>query len=82
MKVHSNIAQALDEGSMAALIMLDLSIAFDVIDHPITLKSLEFSFGIKEKALTRIQSYLTDITQYVSVTDKTSPDVGFIFCVL
>jgi len=47
--VHSDIAVALDEGSMTALIMLDLSAALDVIDHPILLKRLEFSFGIKEK---------------------------------
>jgi len=40
LKVHSEIAEALDEGSMTALIMLDLSAAFDVIDHPILLKRL------------------------------------------
>jgi len=40
LKVHSDIAEALDEGSMIALIMLDLSAAFDVIDHPILLKRL------------------------------------------
>jgi len=44
--VHIDIAQALGEGSMTAFIMLYLSIAFDVIDHPILLKCLEFSFGI------------------------------------
>jgi hypothetical protein len=44
--VQSDIAEALDEGSMTALIMLNLSAAFDVIDHPILLKYLEFSFGI------------------------------------
>jgi len=49
--VHSDIAEALDEGSMTALIILDLSAVFDAIDHPILLKPLEFSFGIKEKAL-------------------------------
>jgi len=47
-KVHSDIAEALDEGSMAALTMLDLFAAFDVIDHPIHLKCLEISFAIKE----------------------------------
>jgi len=43
--VHSDIAEALNEESMTALIMLDLSAAFEVIDHPILLKCLEFSFG-------------------------------------
>jgi len=79
LKVHSDIAEALDEGSMTALIMLDLSTAFDVIDHPILIKHLEFSFGIKKKALTWVKSYLTDRTQCVSVANKTSPDVGLLF---
>jgi len=39
--VHSAIAEGLDEGSMTALIMLDLSAASDEIDHPILLKRLE-----------------------------------------
>ena len=50
--MQSDIAEALDEGSMTALIMLNLSAAFDVINHPIILNCLEFSFGTKEKALT------------------------------
>jgi len=41
----------LDEGSITALTMLVLYAAIDVIDHPILLKSLESSFGIKEKGL-------------------------------
>jgi len=40
LKVHSNIAEALNEGSMTALIMLDLSTVLNVIDHPILLKRL------------------------------------------
>jgi len=52
LKVHSDIAEALDEGHMTSLIMLDLFAAFDVIDHTILLKRLEFSFGIKDTALT------------------------------
>jgi len=65
LKVHSDIAEAIDEGSMTELTMLDLSAAFDVIDHPILMKRLEFSFGIKEKALTWVKSCLTDIIQCV-----------------
>ena len=41
-KVCSDFAENLDEGSMTAFIMLDLSAAFDVIDHQILLKHLEF----------------------------------------
>ncbi|KAK2150662.1 hypothetical protein LSH36_396g02009 [Paralvinella palmiformis] len=54
LKVHSDTAEAFDEGSMTALIILDLSAAFDVIDHPILLKRLEFFFGLKEKYYYRL----------------------------
>ena len=37
LKAHSDNAESLDEGSMNALTVLDLSSAFDVIDHPILL---------------------------------------------
>jgi len=40
LKAHSDIAEALDEGSMNALTVLDLSSAFDVIGHPILLECL------------------------------------------
>ena len=50
LKAHSDIAEALSEGSMTALIILDLSAAFDVIDHPILLKGLECSFGNQGKS--------------------------------
>ena len=68
-----------DEGSMTTLIMLDLSAAFDVIDHLILLNYLEFSFGIREKALNWVKSYLNDRIKCVSVVDKTSPDVSLLF---
>ena len=55
LKVHNDIGEALDEGFTTALIILDLSAAFDVIDHLILLRSLKFSFGIKEKALTWVK---------------------------
>ena len=58
--MHIHIAEAHGEGSLPGLIMLDLCTAFDVIDHLILLKHLEFSFGIKEKAFTWIKSYLVD----------------------
>ena len=34
-KVHSDISDSLAEGSMAALVLLDLSAAFDAVDHSI-----------------------------------------------
>jgi len=45
----------LDEGSPAALIMLDISAVCDIISHPTLLKYLKVSFGFKLKALTWIK---------------------------
>jgi len=61
LKVHSNIAEALDEGSTTAIIMLDLSAAFNIINRPILLKRLEVSFGI-----TWVKSYLANRTLCIS----------------
>ena len=49
LKVHSDIVETLHEGSMTALIMLDLSAAFNAIYHPILLKRLVSSGGLAVK---------------------------------
>ncbi|XP_062616752.1 uncharacterized protein LOC134278448 [Saccostrea cucullata] len=51
LRVHHDIVAALDSGSCVALIMLDLSAAFDVIDHSILINRLEIGFGISGSAL-------------------------------
>ena len=51
LKVQSDIMSALDNGSIAVLLMLDLTAAFDTIDHCTLLKRLEETFGITGKAL-------------------------------
>lgn len=54
--------------------MLDLSAAFDVIDHSILVKRLKFSYGIGGDALAWIESYLTNRHQRVAVLSSTSAD--------
>ncbi len=49
------------------LLMLDLSAAFDVIDHDIPFRRLEYSYGIVGSALRWLQSYLGDRSQRVSI---------------
>ena len=55
-KIQSDILQALDTGRVAALVLLDLSAAFDTIDHSILTERLHKSFGISGDALTWIIS--------------------------
>ena len=49
--VKNDIEQALDDSNAVFLVMLDLSAAFDTIDHDILMQRLEHGFGIKGTAL-------------------------------
>ena len=61
--VFNNIAEALDKGLYIMLIMLDLSAAFDVVNHEILLRRLEFTYGFSDQVLNWFHSYLTDRSQ-------------------
>jgi hypothetical protein len=50
-RVVSDILSALDSGSLALLVMLDLSIAFDNVDHYILVTRLAQSYGLTGSAL-------------------------------
>ena len=50
-KIHSDLAVALDKNKICLLILLDMSASFDTIDHGILLKCYETYFGISEKVL-------------------------------
>jgi hypothetical protein len=65
LRVLSDILQAVDRGDVATLILLDLSAAFDTVDHDIMLQRLQFSFGIVGAAHRWFQSYLLGRSQYV-----------------
>ena len=62
-RVLSDILMALDRGNLAALALLDLSAAFDTVDHCSLLRRLCVSHGISGAALSWISSYLTDRLQ-------------------
>lgn len=72
LKVHSDIAEAMDQKSSSVLIMLDLSAAFDVIDHPILFSRLEHTFGLTSWSLQWMKSYLQQRDQCVKIGDATS----------
>ena len=58
---------ALDDGKVSVSTLLDLSAAFDTIDHNILLHRLKHAFGITGTALSWIRSYLSDRDQTVVV---------------
>ena len=71
-----NDLTASDSGSIPILTLLNLSAAFDTIDHSILLTSVESTFGIRDLALSFFRSCLQDRTQAVTVTGiKFSPSL-------
>ena len=64
-KVQNDILSALDAGSSEILLMLDLSAAFDTIDHDILLSRLCTVYGITGDALDWFRSCLTGRIQRV-----------------
>jgi len=74
-KVLSDVLSAIDNGSVAALVFLDLSAAFDTVDHEILLRRLE-SFGIGGCTLRWFKSYLVGRRQFVcTFSSSSSPTV-------
>ena len=65
LKVMSDIFTATDQGSIGLLGLLDMSAAFDTVDHEILLLRLESSFGISGTALAWLRSFLSGQTQQV-----------------
>ena len=53
--------------------MLDLSAAFDTIDHDHLFELLQNRFGIKGTALDWIKSYLGNRSSSIQINSKTSP---------
>ena len=69
LKVKNNVIKALENQEAACLILLDLSAAFDTIDHNILLGRQEIRFAVTGTALNWLRSYLTNRTQTVAVGD-------------
>jgi hypothetical protein len=64
-----------DDGMMVGVMMIDLSAAFDMVDHELLLKKLEL-FGLTEGALAWFRSYLSDRSQVVCVDGCNSPPLA------
>ena len=74
LRIKKDIDTALDRKSMVILVMLDVSSAFDTIEHEVLLTRLEHTFGITDKALAWLRSYLSERHQHVVVDSTMSAD--------
>uniref|UniRef100_A0A8C6KA24 Reverse transcriptase domain-containing protein n=1 Tax=Nothobranchius furzeri TaxID=105023 RepID=A0A8C6KA24_NOTFU len=71
-RVTNDILMASDKNLVSVLVFLDLSAAFDTVDHNVLLERLEHVVGIKGTALGWFKSYLSDRFHFVNVHDKSS----------
>ena len=65
LRVHEDILNAVDRGQGVCLILLDLSDAFDRVDHTIFLTFLYDHIGVGGHALELFRSYLSGRRQCV-----------------
>jgi hypothetical protein len=72
LRIHNDLLLASNEQQVSALVLLDLSAAFDTIDHHILLTRLNSTFGLSGSALSLLSSYLTDRFQYVTIANQSS----------
>lgn len=71
-RVQNDILTNLDHKCGVILVLLDLSAAFDTIDHITLFHQLQHRLGISDTALNWFRSYLSDRTQSVSVENASS----------
>ena len=61
-----------DRGEVGRLVLLDISAAFDTVDHRIMANVLHRHFDVRGNALAWFASYFDDTTQMVTVGRDTS----------
>ena len=72
MYVQNDIIALLDARHSTALLLLDLSTAFNTVDHSILTHRLQHWFGISSAALDLLSSFLPDRSQTVITTASKS----------
>ena len=77
LKVLTDVLSALDTGDVAVLTLLDLSAAFDTVDHATLLRRLKTSYGIG--VLEWFTSYLSGRIQSVRC-GKSASDASAVLC--
>ena len=72
LRVSNDILRTLDSQGEVILVLLDLSAAFDTIDHHLLLTRLRTYFNFTETVLQWFSSYLLDRFQQLTISDSTS----------
>ena len=74
-RIHNDILIMCDARSKVVLLLLDLSAAFDTVNHSLLLKKLNTLYGINGKVLQWCKSYLTGRSFTVKINNTSSDTV-------
>jgi len=80
LKVLSDSLLDIDSGDLSALVLLDLSAAFDTVDHEILLRRLDTLFLVSGTPLHWFKSYLSNRCQHVQVRSTSSSPFTKMLC--
>ena len=72
LKVQNDILCAMDRKQIVILTLLDMSAAFDLVDHEILLQRRHTRLGVTGTALDWFRSNLSDPYQFVKIKDSSS----------
>ena len=75
----NDILRSIDDGKVVPLVLLDLSAAFDTVDHDILIEVLQNRLSVNDIALSWFRSYLTNRTQSINV-DGLQSACGAVAC--
>ena len=79
LQLVNDISSFFERGEYTLGIFIDFSKAFDTVDHEILISKLEY-YGIKEKALKWLKSYLSEQKQFISYSNVAKTSMSSIIC--
>ena len=71
LEIQNKISNAIDNNDFSAMISLDLSAAFDVVDHSLLIKRLR-TLNLPNKIVNLLEAWLKNRNMYVSVNNSCS----------
>ena len=81
LQIVNDFLLSLENWNISIVTLLDLSAAFDTIDHNTLLSHLEHVFGIHGTVLQWFSSYLSNRSQTVSINNLKSDPAAVSYCV-
>ena len=75
LKLQSDLLSSMAEKRASMVVLLDLSAAFDLVEHEMQLYTLEHEFGVQGVVLDWFKSYLSGRMQRVSIGENLSDSV-------